>query len=217
MLGSTTEVSLTGVVKMLESIQTYPLLWALVVLLLLIAIAVFVIAHKNKKAVGDSPELLLSARDVEQLRKSFAHLTAEKLQTVHGKELTYAVVTNMESQLDAEKEFDTFTKPQQNVYTLWYFSQIIAEEKGMCQFFREFGPPLTELIVPALMELEESRLAAIVDDAYRAFDGTNETASCDTKTVNALNEAFADAFDRVLFFDEMERYIFANTEAFVTK
>lgn len=200
---------------MLESIKQYPLLWILMLVLLGLAIAVLLIARKNKKAAGDSPELLLSAKDVEKLRTSFSNLTAEKLGTVHGKEMIYAVITNIESKLDNGKAFEQLSRPQQQAYTLWYFSQTATGPKGMCQFFREFEQPLTGLIVPALMELNEAKLAGIVNDAFHAFDENNEAASCDQKTVGGLNEAFKSAFDRVSFYDETEAYIRANLTGFL--
>lgn len=202
---------------MLESFKQYPWLWLLALCLLLLAVAVFVVARRSKKTEGDSPELLLSARDVEQLRISFAELTGEKLDTVHGRELVYAVVTNLESKLDSGRAFEELSMPQQQVYTLWYFSQTVTGAKGLCQFFREFGQPLTGLIVPAVMELNEPKLAGIIDDAYNAFDETNETASCDNKSIQAMNEAFKNEFDRLAFYDEIEQFVRAHQEAFLDK
>lgn len=200
---------------MLESIKQYPILWVLVFVLLGLAAVVFLVARKNKKAAGDSPELLLSAKDVEQLRKSFSVLTEEKLKTVHGREMVYAVITNIEGKLDNAIAFVELKTSQQYVYTLWYFSQTVGGDKGMCQFFREFGEPLTGLIVPALMELEDAKLTAVVSDAFNAFDDKNETMSCDQKTVSVLNAAFEEAFDRVAFYDKIEAYIYKNISDFV--
>lgn len=200
---------------MLESIKQYPLLWVLMFLLLALAIGVLIMAKRSKKAAGDSPELLLSAKDVAQLRQSFSDLTRKKLECVHNKEMIYAVITNIESKLDDGLTFEQLSLPQQYAYTLWYFTQTIGGDKGVCQFFREFSMPLTGLIVPALIELDEPKLAGIADDAYNAFDESNETASCDQKTISGLNEAFRSEFDRVAFFDQVEAYIRANISQFI--
>lgn len=198
---------------MIESFKEYPFLWLLAAVLLLAAVGLLWMAHRNKKNAGDSPELLLSAKDVERLRHSFSNLTKEKLDTVHGREMVYAVVTNIEARLDAGTQFGGLSKTQQFVYTLWYFTQSIAGDKGLCQFFKEFEAPLTDLVVPALMELDEPKLAALAHDAYRAFDSADETASCDPKAVEGLNASFHDAFDRVAFFDKMEQFVRANIDA----
>lgn len=142
-------------------------------------------------------------------------MTAEKLETVHGREMVYAVITNMEAKLDQEQPFETLKKEQQYVYTLWFFVQTFSQGKGMCQFFREFEKPLTALIIPALMELDEPKLTGIVHDAYNAFDENNETSSSNQQTVCALDEAFENEFDRITFYEKTEQYIRSNLNCFL--
>lgn len=199
---------------MTESMSKYPLLWLLVAVLLILAVIVIVMVSRSKKNGGDSPELLLSARDVAQLREAFSTLSQDKLDTVHGRELIFAVVTNIESKLDNGIEFDALTQHQQYVYALWYFSQSIGN-KGMCNFFREYEPPLTQLIVPAMIAIAEAKMATIVGDAVDAFDDKNESASCDKQSLQSIDEAFNQEYDQLAYYNETEALIRANLGDFL--
>lgn len=201
---------------MIEAIKQYPQLFLLLILLIGLAVAVIIIAQKSRAKIGDSPETLLSAKDVGTLKEAFAVITEEKLRTVHGRELVFAVVTNIERKLDDGVQFEDFTQPQRNVYALWHFVQAISGRK-MCDFFREFTSPLTETLTEAVVAINEAELAGIITDAYNAFDDNNESASCDKKTTDALNAAFEGAFDRNAYYDSCEKYILENIDAFVDK
>lgn len=201
---------------MIEAIKQYPQLFLLLILLIGLAVAVIIIAQKSRAKIGDSPETLLSAKDVGTLKEAFAVITEEKLRTVHGRELVFAVVTNIERKLDDGVQFEDFTQPQRNVYALWHFVQAISGRK-MCDFFREFTSPLTETLTEAVVAINEAELAGIITDAYNAFDDNNESASCDKKTIDALNAAFEGAFDRNAYYDSCEKYILENIDAFVDK
>lgn len=199
---------------MIESFKEFPLLWALIVVLAIAAVVVFILAGRAKKKAGDSPESVLSSKDLEQLKVAFSDLTEEKLANVHDKELIFAIITNIEKQLDQGVDFNSLTEGQKNIYTLWYFVQSISG-KEMCDFFREFGDPLTSIIAPALIEIEEAELAAAVSDAANAFDDNNETISSDTTTLKALNARFNNDFDRLHYYSSCEKYIRANLGDFV--
>lgn len=199
---------------MIESFKEFPLLWVLIVVLAIVAVIVFILAGRAKKRLGDSPESVLSSKDLEQLKVAFSDLTEEKLTDVHDKELIFAIITNIEKRLDDGVDFNLLPEGQKNIYTLWYFVQSISG-KEMCDFFKEFGEPLTTIIAPALIEIEEADLAAVVSDAANAFDDNNESISSDTITLNALNARFNNDFDRVHYYSACEKYIRANIGNFI--
>ncbi|MCC8022800.1 MAG: hypothetical protein LIO46_03335, partial [Clostridiales bacterium] len=147
-------------------------------------------------------------------QEAFLQLTADKLETVSGRELIFAVVTNVEAKLDAGVDFDALHLEQKYIYTLWYFAQTITGRQ-MSVFFREFGPPLTELIVPALTAVEQGEWADMVRDAYQAFDEDNETASCDKATLDGLDETFKYAYTRSAFYDACEAFIRRHLDQFI--
>lgn len=191
---------------MIESFREYPALWLLTLVLLVVAIVLFVFASKRKKTRSDSPEEVLSGKDIERLRQAFSSLNEEKLSGVHGKELIYAIITNIEEKLEKGADFDSFTTGQKYVYTLWYFAQCITG-RTMCIFFQEYGSPLTDLIVPAMKAAGREDWAKMIQDGYDAYDVKNEQASCDQKTVDAINETFKMNYTRSEFYDACESYI----------
>ena len=199
---------------MLQSIKNYPQLWILTLIVLIVAIVVFIIAGKNKRETGDSPENLLSGRDIAELRKAFEKLNTENMSTVHGRELIYAIIANLEMKLDNEVDFADFNLSQQYIYTLWYFAQTITG-RTMCVFFKEFGEPLTTLIVPAMTAIGRNDWAKIIQDGYDAYDENNENASCDKKTVDAINETFKNEYTRQEFYEACEIYINNNLGDFI--
>lgn len=199
---------------MIDSFKEYPWLWALFAVLAIAAVVVFILAGKAKRRAGDSPEAVLSSKDLEQLKVAFSDLTEEKLKDVHDKELIFAVITNVEKRLDDGIDFGALTTGQKNIYTLWYFVQSISG-KEMCDFFKEFGEPLASIIAPALIEIDEADLASVASDAFNAFDSKNEDISCDKLTVNALNERFKNDFDRVHYYSSCEKYIRENLGDFL--
>lgn len=205
---------------MLDSIKNYPWIWALTVILLVAAILLWRAAMKKrkKKLACQGPEQLLTYKDLEKLKTSFQGLSKEKLMELKGDEsLLFAVITNIEYHLDQGEEENAFlrlTPQQQNVYTLWYFVQGIGGRK-MCDFFHEFGEPLTTLLVPALKEVHEDELAKIAKAGCEAYDEDNEEASADTKTVEALNTAFCEEYDKIRYYHSVAEYVRRNVDKFI--
>lgn len=174
--------------------------WYLWILLVILAVAAFFAWSKAAQAARKRGEKRAEIEEKlkyeARLRKEYAVLTADVIADASQDTLLDGVVCHLQQRLEKQADmtaaFQACTEPEREMYALYYLCEDGVQK--LSRFFRINGEPLLSLAPRALRHIDAQEEARIAAEEYEMFDEGNEIVSIDQGRVEALDHAFADAF-----------------------
>ena len=188
--------------------------WYLWILLVILAVAAFFAWSKAAQAARKRGE---KRKYEARLRKEYAVLTADVIADASQDTLLDGVVCHLQQRLEKQADmtaaFQACTEPEREMYALYYLCEDGVQK--LSRFFRINGEPLLSLAPRALRHIDAQEEARIAAEEYEMFDEGNEIVSIDQGRVEALDHAFADAFQLERVKSLAADYIRAHALAFL--
>ena len=188
--------------------------WYLWILLVILAVAAFFAWSKAAQAARKRGEKRAEIEEKlkyeARLRKEYAVLTADVIADASQDTLLDGVVCHLQQRLEKQADmtaaFQACTEPEREMYALYYLCEDGVQK--LSRFFRINGEPLLSLAPRALRHID-------AQEEYEMFDEGNEIVSIDQGRVEALDHAFADAFQLERVKSLAADYIRAHALAFL--
>ena len=195
--------------------------WYLWLLLVILAVAAFFVWGKAAQAArkrGEKRAEIEEKRKYEaRLRKEYAVLTTDVIADAPQDTLLDGAVCQLQQRLEKQADmttaFQACTEPEREMYALYYLCEDGAQK--LSHFFRVNGEPLLSLAPQALRHIDAQEEARIAAEEYEMFDEENEAVSLDQGRVEALDHAFAEAFQLARVKSLAADYIRAHAPAFL--
>lgn len=195
--------------------------WYLWILLVILAVAAFFAWSKAAQAARKRGEKRAEIEEKlkyeARLRKEYAVLTADVIADASQDTLLDGVVCHLQQRLEKQADmtaaFQACTEPEREMYALYYLCEDGVQK--LSRFFRINGEPLLSLAPRALRHIDAQEEARIAAEEYEMFDEENEIVSIDQGRVEALDHAFADAFQLERVKSLAADYIRAHALAFL--
>lgn len=174
--------------------------WYLWLLLVILAVAAFFVwgkaAQAARKRGEKRAEIEEKLKYEARLRKEYAVLTTDVIADAPQDTLLDGAVCQLQQRLEKQADmttaFQACTEPEREMYALYYLCEDGAQK--LSHFFRVNGEPLLSLAPQALRHIDAQEEARIAAEEYEMFDEENEAVSLDQGRVEALDHAFAEAF-----------------------
>ncbi len=168
--------------------------WVLFVILVVGLIALAIVYSKMGKTMAKrkaEKEALIKKLDhMKFIREHYADLTAEKILSDNGENLSEGVTDNIQVRLEKEddmnKAFENLFEEEKTIYAFHYFLEEAKTKPSM--FFKNFTKPLTPYAVTACEKFLEKDAFSLVKELYDSYDEDNETASVIPEKINSLDE-----------------------------
>lgn len=195
--------------------------WYLWILLVLLAAAAFFVwgkaAQAARKRGEKRAEIEEKLKYEARLRREYAVLTAGGIAGAPQDTLLDGVVCHLQQRLEKQADmtaaFQACTEPEREMYALYYLCEDGAQK--LSRFFRVNGEPLLALAPRALRHIGAQEEARVAAEEYAMFDEENEAVSLDKGQVEALDHAFAAAFQLARVKSLAADYIRAHAPAFL--
>ena len=150
-------------------------------------------------------------------RKEYAVLTTDVIADAPQDTLLDGAVCQLQQRLEKQADmtaaFQACTEPEREMYALYYLCEDGAQK--LSHFFSVNGEPLLSLAPQALRHIDAQEEARIAAEEYEMFDEENEAVSLDQGRVEALDHAFAEAFQLARVKSLAADYIRAHAPAFL--
>ena len=195
--------------------------WYLWLLLVILAVAAFFVwgkaAQAARKRGEKRAEIEEKLKYEARLRKEYAVLTTDVIADAPQDTLLDGAVCQLQQRLEKQADmttaFQACTEPEREMYALYYLFEDGAQK--LSHFFRVNGEPLLSLAPQALRHIDAQEEARIAAEEYEMFDEENEAVSLDQGRVEALDHAFAEAFQLARVKSLAADYIRAHAPAFL--
>ena len=195
--------------------------WYLWLLLVILAVAAFFVwgkaAQAARKRGEKRAEIEEKLKYEARLRKEYAVLTTDVIADAPQDTLLDGAVCQLQQRLEKQADmtaaFQACTEPEWEMYALYYLCEDGAQK--LSHFFRVNGEPLLSLAPQALRHIDAQEEARIAAEEYEMFDEENEAVSLDQGRVEALDHAFAEAFQLARVKSLAADYIRAHAPAFL--
>ncbi len=195
--------------------------WYLWLLLVILAVAAFFVwgkaAQAARKRGEKRAEIEEKLKYEARLRKEYAVLTTDVIADAPQDTLLDGAVCQLQQRLEKQADmttaFQACTEPEREMYALYYLCEDGAQK--LSHFFRVNGEPLLSLAPQALRHIDAQEEARIAAEEYEMFDEENEAVSLDQGRVEALDHAFAEAFQLARVKSLAADYIRAHAPAFL--
>ena len=195
--------------------------WYLWLLLVILAVAAFFVwgkaAQAARKGGEKRAEIEEKLKYEARLRKEYAVLTTDVIADAPQDTLLDGAVCQLQQRLEKQADmtaaFQACTEPEREMYALYYLCEDGAQK--LSHFFRVNGEPLLSLAPQALRHIDAQEEARIAAEEYEMFDEENEAVSLDQGRVEALDHAFAEAFQLARVKSLAADYIRAHAPAFL--
>lgn len=196
----------------------YWYLWLLLVILVVAAFFVWGKAAQAARKRGEKrAEIEEKLKYEARLRKEYAVLTTDVIADAPQDTLLDGAVCQLQQRLEKQADmtaaFQACTEPEREMYALYYLCEDGAQK--LSHFFRVNGEPLLSLAPQALRHIDAQEEARIAAEEYEMFDEENEAVSLDQGRVEALDHAFAEAFQLARVKSLAADYIRAHAPAFL--
>ncbi len=171
----------------------HPLQLAIVVAAFLVCVfAWYKALRAAKKRSVSKAKLIATLEREKKLRADFRVLERDRLIETPPERLIEGVCCHiqmaLEKAISMNEAFAALSEPERLIYALGYVVQ--DTRKGLSEFFRANGKPLTPKAYDAVTQLVGGEYAALFAQAYDAFDEDNEAVSLAKPQVQAWDEAF---------------------------
>lgn len=186
-----------------------------IVAFILMVFVMIMAVRSSRRRNRDRDDFLERARKESELRKAFAHVTAESALSADGKDLMHGLALNIQKTLDKAPdllpEFESMPDGAKYIYAL---SFVFCEDaETLSAFFRLNGKPLTYFSLLAAREIFDSQSLALFEEAYKMFDDEDEETSCLPERVEEIDKAFSET-DKTTIFQNVKTFVSQNIEAF---
>lgn len=194
--------------------------YLLLILAALIVLAVWSWMKAGKAAAKRQKEnaaLLKKMDEDTALMREFLELTAEKAENAEPEKLVKGVALGLcrriEKAADIQKEFDTFTGAQKQIYALYF----VFEDggKALSAFFKANGQPLTGCAKAAVTAFYPGEGAEVFEKEYLAYDEDDETTSLIPADIAEQDAAFLRFIENNDVWSAPADYIKANLADFL--
>lgn len=191
--------------------------WYLWLIFIALCVLTVFVLRKASAALGannaERERMTAELKRLKELKETFQHASAETVAQAEPMELLEGVNAVLQAKVekaeDAEKCFETFSKPQQYMYTLLYYLEDSEETPAF--FLRHNGEPLLSLAAPTLEAIGEAELSEAL---FTYFKDQKEKG--DVVTDEALQEAYEKVckahFDKARILNRAKAYIEAHRE-----
>ena len=195
--------------------------WYLWLLLVILAVAAFFVwgkaAQAARKRGEKRAEIEEKLKYEARLRKEYAVLTTDVIADAPQDTLLDGAVCQLQQRLEKQADmtaaFQACTEPEREMYALYYLCEDGAQK--LSHFFRVNGEPLLSLAPQALRHIDAQEEARMAAEEYEMLDEENEAVSLDQGRVEALDHAFAEAFQLARVKSLAADYIRAHAPAFL--
>ncbi|MBQ2775643.1 MAG: hypothetical protein IJF40_07150 [Clostridia bacterium] len=202
---------------MLEAFKEY---WYFTVLLIaLIVLTCWVISKAWKASVKANRirEEQMKRMEYENgVLKEFKDFDDAKLSAADPKRafdgIALNIQKNLENQKDMEAAFDGLTEPQKRIYALYYLAE--DSQKGLSEFFKCNGAPLTPVALEGVRELFPSLAVAAFEEEYGAYDPDDEETSLVNSRIEQLDKDYSKAVESFDIYKTFVDYIRKNITDF---
>lgn len=179
---------------MLEYYSQHPLYAVLLVALIIVTAFVCVKAAKaSARRSRETNKIMNKLKEENKLRNDYAILTNELISSADSVELFKGVAVNLQKRVadktDMAAEFDSLTKGQKYIYSLYTFLE--DSEKEMSNFFKMNTKPLTSTAKEAVGTIVGGEFAAAFNLEYNAYDEDNEKVSVVPEEIEEANKKTA--------------------------
>lgn len=197
--------------------REYWYLWLVFAALVVLTAVITVFAGKALSSHNAETKRLLAEIDrLKALKDKFKDLSSEKAENADSKELLEGVTAVLQAKVekadDGEAEFSSFNEAQKYIYTLNYFAEDAADSLSF--FFKNNGPELTDVILPALEAIGAENITPFVRSEHDMFDENNEAASIDSVLLEENDKKFAKLYIEKELCDKVKNYIKSNIDKF---
>lgn len=196
--------------------------WYLWVIFAVLCIVTVLVLRKASRALqahnAEKEQFLKEIERMKALKEEFRNADAEQIQNTVPARLLEGINAVLQYKIERAENpeacFANMSKPQQYVYTLYYFAEDV--EQGLSFFFKNNGEPLIHLADEALSAIGAESLVPTVAAVYAMFDENNEAVSLDPEKLTELDVQFAEKYSKAIVLEQTKTYIQANLKEILT-
>jgi len=199
---------------MLQSIQDYPLLYAIIAVLIPLCVLLWLKAMRaSSRRNAGRDAIIAQLKEYHALRRAFSSPTAEQIAAAEPARLIAGLCANVQHHLeqadDPEVTFAALPQPAQFAYALGYVLEDGTEQ--LSNFFRRNGSPLTDIAQQAVQTLLPTQFSELFAALLAIHNGD---ATDNVGDIPTLDERARHSMQQLQFWQAAQAYFCENAQVF---